>query len=216
MIMGYPLQKDAEKLYRRLARLNSNDNSNKRFGRDGFLGLFGRKVDLLDHYGKRLEDLQDNVRMEQSLLAGKVCTIFVSFYGYYYDLVIISIMETVSHIFQGVVLLVTLHENSLVININVMIYGKHVGNIRTSWSLYCTFHIRGCLCYAGLDKRNFFGGFMKQLYEWMLGRAYFWRWEWGKWRWSILLQKNNYEGLIFLQSISALMLAKGISCTYSI
>lgn len=163
MIMGSPLQKDAEKLHRRLARLNSNDNSHKRFRRDGFLGIFGRKVDLLDHYGKRLEALQDNVRMEQSSLAGKVCTIFVSFYGYFYDQVMISLMETVSHIFLGVVLLVTMHENSLVIilvtlvenslviNINVKIYGKHVGSIRT---------IRGHLCYAGLAIRNFFGGFM--------------------------------------------------------
>lgn len=42
------------------------------FKRDGFLGLFGRKVDLLDHYEKKLEDVQDNVRLERSSLAGKV------------------------------------------------------------------------------------------------------------------------------------------------
>lgn len=91
------LTKDAEKLYRRLARLNSNDNSCKRFGRDGFLGLFGRKVDLLDHYGKRLEDLQDNVRMEQSLLAGKeVAAAFVSFNSRYGAAIALHIQQGVN------------------------------------------------------------------------------------------------------------------------
>lgn len=46
--------------------------SEKRFRRDGFLGIFGRKVDLVDQYEKKLEDLQDNVRMEQSSTTGKV------------------------------------------------------------------------------------------------------------------------------------------------
>ncbi|KAJ0099545.1 hypothetical protein Patl1_21867 [Pistacia atlantica] len=63
---------DAEKLYRRLAFLKLEKDSQQRFRRDGFLGLFGRKVDLLDHYEKKLEDLQDNVRMERSSLAGKL------------------------------------------------------------------------------------------------------------------------------------------------
>ncbi|KAJ0043591.1 hypothetical protein Pint_19178 [Pistacia integerrima] len=71
---------DAEKLYRRLAFLKLEKDSQKRFRRDGFLGLFGRKVDLLDHYEKKLEDLQDNVRMERSSLAGKdIPAAFVSF-----------------------------------------------------------------------------------------------------------------------------------------
>lgn len=37
-------------------------------------GLFGRRVDLVDHYEKKLEDLEENVRMEQSevSLAGDV------------------------------------------------------------------------------------------------------------------------------------------------
>lgn len=76
--MGYPMQSDAEKLYRRIAFLKLGKDSQQRFRRDGFLGLFGRKVDLLDHYEKKLEDLQDNVRMEQSSLTGKVCAICVS------------------------------------------------------------------------------------------------------------------------------------------
>jgi hypothetical protein len=67
------LQSDAEKLYRRLAHLKLNSHAPQRFGRDGFLGIFGRKVDLLGHYEKKLEDAEDNVRLEQSSLAGKVC-----------------------------------------------------------------------------------------------------------------------------------------------
>ncbi|KAG5247401.1 CSC1 protein [Salix suchowensis] len=51
-----------------------------KFRRDGFLGLTGRKVSLSDHYEKKLEDLEDNVRMEQNLLAGEeVPAAFVSF-----------------------------------------------------------------------------------------------------------------------------------------
>ncbi|KAJ9173253.1 hypothetical protein P3X46_016410 [Hevea brasiliensis] len=71
---------DAEKLYRRLARIKSENHSKQNFKRDGFLGLFGRKVNLLDHYEKKLEDLEDNVRMEQYSLAGEeVPAAFVSF-----------------------------------------------------------------------------------------------------------------------------------------
>jgi hypothetical protein len=66
------LQSDAEKLYRRLAHLKQKNHTTQEFKRDGFLGLFGRKVDILDHYEKKLEDLLDNVRLEQSSLAGKV------------------------------------------------------------------------------------------------------------------------------------------------
>ncbi|XP_022741388.1 CSC1-like protein HYP1 [Durio zibethinus] len=73
------LMNDAGKLYRRLGHLKST-NSQQRFKRDGFLGLFGRKVDLVDHYEKKLEDIEDNVRLEQSSLAGEeVPAAFVSF-----------------------------------------------------------------------------------------------------------------------------------------
>lgn len=50
-----------------------NNHTPQRFRRDGFLGIFGRKVDLVDHYEKKLQDLEDNVRLEQSSSAGKVC-----------------------------------------------------------------------------------------------------------------------------------------------
>lgn len=52
--------------------MKSNNHSQQKFRRDGFLGLTGRKVSLSDHYEKKLEDLEDNVRMEQNLLAGEV------------------------------------------------------------------------------------------------------------------------------------------------
>ncbi|XWS30224.1 hypothetical protein CRYUN_Cryun24cG0098700 [Craigia yunnanensis] len=73
------LMNDAEKLYRTLGHLKSK-NHQQRYKRDGFLGLFGRKIDLVDHYEKKLEDIEDNVRLEQSSLAGEeVPAAFVSF-----------------------------------------------------------------------------------------------------------------------------------------
>ncbi|CAL2250188.1 unnamed protein product [Prunus armeniaca] len=74
------LTSDAKKLYRRLAHLKSETNPQRRSIRDGFCGLFGHKVNVLDHYGKKLETLEDNVRMEQLSVAGKeVPAAFVSF-----------------------------------------------------------------------------------------------------------------------------------------
>ncbi|XP_008230810.1 PREDICTED: CSC1-like protein HYP1 isoform X1 [Prunus mume] len=74
------LTNDAEKLYRRLVHLKSETKPQQRSRRDGFCGLFGRKVDVLDQYGKKLENLEDNVRMEQLSVAGKeVPAAFVSF-----------------------------------------------------------------------------------------------------------------------------------------
>ncbi|KAM6550055.1 hypothetical protein CsatB_021731 [Cannabis sativa] len=70
---------DAEKMYKKLANLKLTQPEH-RLKRDGFMGIFGRKVDQLDKCEKKLEDLEDNVRMEQSSLAGKeVHAAFVSF-----------------------------------------------------------------------------------------------------------------------------------------
>ncbi|XP_058082252.1 CSC1-like protein HYP1 [Magnolia sinica] len=55
---------DAEKLYKQLAHLKSRPR--QKFQCNGFLGLFGRKVDVVDHTEKRLQDLEENVRMQQS------------------------------------------------------------------------------------------------------------------------------------------------------
>ncbi|KAI3726129.1 hypothetical protein L1987_65926 [Smallanthus sonchifolius] len=74
------LVSDADKVNRRLAFLRSTQKTSQRFGRVGFLGLFGPKVDLVEYYEKKLEDLEDNVRTQQSLLSGKeVPAAFVSF-----------------------------------------------------------------------------------------------------------------------------------------
>ena len=74
-------ENDAKKLYKRIIRLQSNSTQHK-YGRAGCFGCFGSKVDLVDHYEKQLEDIEENVRLEQSELsmAGDVCakTIFLS------------------------------------------------------------------------------------------------------------------------------------------
>lgn len=55
--------------------MKSNKHTQQRFGRTGFLGLFGRRVDLVDHHEKKLENVEVNLRREQSLIAGKVCSL---------------------------------------------------------------------------------------------------------------------------------------------
>ncbi|XP_028105851.1 uncharacterized protein LOC114304905 [Camellia sinensis] len=53
-------ESDADKLNRRLVRLKSTNRTRERLRRDGFLGLFGHKVDLLDYHEKKLQDLEVN------------------------------------------------------------------------------------------------------------------------------------------------------------
>ncbi|KAL6347499.1 hypothetical protein AAG906_026021 [Vitis piasezkii] len=76
---------DAKKLYKKLDRLQSEPNQPK-LKRGCCFGLFGEKVDLVDQYEKKLEDLEENVRLEQSevSLAGEdVRAAFVSFKSRY-------------------------------------------------------------------------------------------------------------------------------------
>ncbi|POO03476.1 Calcium-dependent channel [Trema orientale] len=76
---------DAKKLYRRLIYLRS-DPTQRKYQRNCCFGLCGRKVDLVDHYGKQLEDLEENLRLEQSGVsyAGQeVQAAFVSFKSRY-------------------------------------------------------------------------------------------------------------------------------------
>ncbi|XP_071731048.1 CSC1-like protein HYP1 [Rutidosis leptorrhynchoides] len=71
---------DAEKLSRKIALLKSTRDTSQRFGRVGCFGFFGPKVDLVEYYEKKLEDLEDNIKTQQSLLSGKeVAAAFVSF-----------------------------------------------------------------------------------------------------------------------------------------
>lgn len=67
-------------MYKRLSNLRLRTQPGQKFRRDGFLGIFGRKVDVLDHYEKKLEDLEDNLRMEQTSF-GKVLAELLSIMG---------------------------------------------------------------------------------------------------------------------------------------
>ncbi|KAK4598633.1 hypothetical protein RGQ29_015908 [Quercus rubra] len=69
------------KLYKRIVRLQGNSTEHK-YGRAGCFGLFGHKVDLVDHYEKKLENIEENVRLEQSelsLAGDEIPAAFVSF-----------------------------------------------------------------------------------------------------------------------------------------
>ncbi|OMO93315.1 hypothetical protein CCACVL1_06538 [Corchorus capsularis] len=75
------LIKDAKMLYKRLTHLQSDPNQKYKH-----VGLFGHKVDLVDHYGKKLEDVEENLRLERaevSLAAEEVRAAFVSFKSRY-------------------------------------------------------------------------------------------------------------------------------------
>ncbi|XP_020222807.1 CSC1-like protein HYP1 isoform X2 [Cajanus cajan] len=90
------LVNDAEKLYKRLTHLKQKNDAPKRHRRDGCLGLFGRKVDI-DHYERRLGDIEDNVRTEQSSLEAKeVRAAFVSFKTRFGAAIALHIQESVN------------------------------------------------------------------------------------------------------------------------
>ncbi|KAL0343855.1 UNVERIFIED_CONTAM: CSC1-like protein HYP1 [Sesamum angustifolium] len=90
------LVNEADKVYKRLVHVKSKKHPQQRFKRAGFMGLFGRKLTLLDHYEKKLEDVEGNVRTERSSIAGKeVPAAFVSFKSRFSAAI-------VSHVQQGV------------------------------------------------------------------------------------------------------------------
>lgn len=71
---------EADSVYKRLTHAKSKKDPKQKYKRDGFLGIFGKKVDILDHYEKKLEDVEENVMAERSSIAGKeVSAAFVSF-----------------------------------------------------------------------------------------------------------------------------------------
>lgn len=72
---------ESTKLYKSLLHLQS-ESSHQKYGR---IGLFGERVDLVDHYEKKLEDIEQNVRLEQSdvLLTEESRAAFVSFKSRY-------------------------------------------------------------------------------------------------------------------------------------
>ncbi|XP_019428753.1 PREDICTED: CSC1-like protein HYP1 [Lupinus angustifolius] len=88
---------DADKLYRRLTHLKSKNDAPQRRKRDGFLGIVGPKVDIVDHYERRLGNIEDNVRMEQSSVAAKeVPAAFVSFKTRFGAAIAVHIQEGVN------------------------------------------------------------------------------------------------------------------------
>lgn len=60
------LMHEAEKLYKRILHLKTKPRLQRKSHREGFLGLFGAKVDPVDLYTKKLEDVEENVKLEQS------------------------------------------------------------------------------------------------------------------------------------------------------
>ncbi|KAF9591508.1 hypothetical protein IFM89_004562 [Coptis chinensis] len=91
-------QTDAKKLYKRLTHLKSDVHAQQKFRRSGFLGLFGPKVSLVDHYGKKLDDLEENVRVQQSdvsLTREEVPAAFVSFKSRYGASIALNIQQSI-------------------------------------------------------------------------------------------------------------------------
>lgn len=71
---------NADNVYRKLVRLRSEDQTGQRIKRSGLMGLLGRKIDLRNHYEKKLGNVEEDVRTEQSSLVVKeVPAAFVSF-----------------------------------------------------------------------------------------------------------------------------------------
>lgn len=62
------LMNEAEKLYKRILHLRNKPRLQRKSHREGFLGLFGAKVDPVDLYTKKLEDVGENLKLEQSTL----------------------------------------------------------------------------------------------------------------------------------------------------
>lgn len=63
---------DAEKLYKAFTQIKNESDASQRHKCDGCLGLFGKKSGSLDHYEKRLRDIEHDLRKEQASLVGKV------------------------------------------------------------------------------------------------------------------------------------------------
>ncbi|KAE9590340.1 hypothetical protein Lal_00028003 [Lupinus albus] len=91
------LVNDADKLYKRLTHLKSKKDVPQRHRRNGCFGVFGPKIDTLDHYERRLGNIEDNVRTEQSSVAAKdVPAAFVSFKTRFGAAIALNIQESIN------------------------------------------------------------------------------------------------------------------------
>ncbi|XP_077224006.1 hyperosmolality-gated Ca2+ permeable channel 2.3 isoform X3 [Tasmannia lanceolata] len=90
---------DADKLYKRLTHLKSRRDSQQSFQRGGFLGLFSQRVDIVDNYEKKLVDLEENLRIEQSdvsLRGEEVPAAFVCFKSRYGAAIALRIQQSIN------------------------------------------------------------------------------------------------------------------------
>ncbi|KAL8137682.1 hypothetical protein V2J09_003683 [Rumex salicifolius] len=90
----WDLINDANKLYERVARLKS-ETDQRNASRGSFFGLVGHKVDLVGHYEQKLEDIEQNLRVERvSSLVAAVHAAFVSFRSQYGAAVALSLQPS--------------------------------------------------------------------------------------------------------------------------
>ncbi|XAR65227.1 hypothetical protein NMG60_11009274 [Bertholletia excelsa] len=92
------LIKDSNKLYKRLTRLQSKPNQ-PQTEHAGCCGLFWHKADAVNHYEKKLEDTEENLRLlqsEVSLAGEEVGAAFVSFKSRYDAATIFHMQQSVN------------------------------------------------------------------------------------------------------------------------
>ncbi|BAT99068.1 hypothetical protein LR48_Vigan06g122000 [Vigna angularis] len=61
----HSLVSEAKKLYKRVTQLRSDPSRQKRMNR-GISGIFGQKTNVIEEYQKKLEDIEESVRLKQS------------------------------------------------------------------------------------------------------------------------------------------------------
>ncbi|XP_057521779.1 CSC1-like protein HYP1 [Amaranthus tricolor] len=91
------LMDDANKLYRTVAQMKSDEHTSQRSRYNGFLGFFGTRDRHLHTLEKRLEVMEDNMRMEQfSLHEKEVPAAFVSFKSRYGAAIALHIQQGIN------------------------------------------------------------------------------------------------------------------------
>lgn len=64
-------------MYGTVAQIKSEEHTSQRSIYNGFFGLFGNRRRHMRTLEKRLEDMEDSMRLEQSSLPEKVCAYFL-------------------------------------------------------------------------------------------------------------------------------------------
>ncbi|CAM8965221.1 unnamed protein product [Rhodiola kirilowii] len=89
------IMNDAEKLCKKLSKIKAKSDGREMYKRSGFLGLWGHRVNLIDHYGKKLEHLESIARKEQTSLTEKAAA-FVCFKSRYGAAIALHIQQGVN------------------------------------------------------------------------------------------------------------------------